>query len=401
MRATSTTPDARRRIRLGGLAEKLLLRCAFVFGTRPEAIKIAPVVRVLRSRGLRPYLISTGQQLDLVRQTRDALAMEVDVDLGLMRPDQSPVAFLGLCLTGLPQVLVARRPTAVFVQGDTTSALAGALSAHYLKIPLIHIEAGLRTNDLANPFPEEAHRQLIARIADVHLCPTQGDREALAAEGIDPDRIAVVGNTVIDLLRERGLSSSFAQPADSSVLVTTHRRENFDGPLLAIVTAVRRLATLHPDVEFFFPVHPNPRVAPVVLEGLSGQSNVRLHEPLAYPDFIERLACCRFVITDSGGVQEEAAYLGKPVVIVRKRTERRLGVAIGSAFLAGGNADDIVRLGEELLQDSTRYRAASRPRQLYGDGFAADRIVRLLTGEPVDEFVPEIEPSDCELATST
>ncbi|MCX8114043.1 MAG: UDP-N-acetylglucosamine 2-epimerase (non-hydrolyzing) [Burkholderiaceae bacterium] len=394
------TTNPARRIRLGGLAKELLWRCAFVFGTRPEAIKIAPVVRALRSRGLRPYLISTGQQLDLVRQTRDALAMEVDVDLGLMRADQPPATFLGLCLTGLPQVLASRRPTAVFVQGDTTSALAGALCAHYLKIPLIHIEAGLRTNDLANPFPEEAHRQLIARIADVHLCPTPGDREALAAEGIDPDRIAVVGNTVIDLLRERNPSSS-AQTGGSSVLVTTHRRENFDGPLLAIVAAVRRLATLHREVEFFVPVHPNPRVAPVVREGLSSQANVRLCEPLAYPDFIERLACCRLVITDSGGVQEEAAYLGKPVVIVRKCTERRLGVAIGSAFLAGGNADDIVRLGEELLQDSTRYRAASQPRRLYGDGFAADRIVRLLSGEPIDEFVPETEPSDCVLVTST
>lgn len=398
MNARPLTIAAERGIRLGDLPEQLLSGCAFVFGTRPEAIKIASVVRALQSRGLRPRLISTGQQLDLVRQTGDALALEVDVDLGLMRADQAPGTFLGLCLTRLPVELGARRPTSLFVQGDTTSALAGALCAHYLKIPLIHIEAGLRTNDLANPFPEEAHRQLIARVADIHLCPTPGDREALAREGVDASRIAVVGNTAIDLLRERNVLSR-TDASRSSVLVTTHRRENYDGPLDAIVSAVRRLATLNSDVEFLVPVHPNPRVAPVVREGLSDRSNVRLCDPLPYPDFISRLASCRLVITDSGGIQEEATYLGKPVVIVRKCTERSLGVATGAAVLTGSRTEDIVRVTEELLRDPARYRAASRPRRLYGDGLAAERIVRLLSGEPVDEFVPEIEPSDQLLTT--
>lgn len=367
----------------------LLAHGAFVFGTRPEAIKISSVVRFLGARRMRPRLISTGQQLDLVRQTREALALDVDVDLALMRPDQAPGAFLGRCLTALTAELAVHPPTALFVQGDTTSALAGALCAHYLRVPVVHIEAGLRTNDLANPFPEEAHRQLIARVADYHFCPTPIDRDALLREGIDATRIAVVGNTVIDLLAGSPRTGARGDTCTASVLVTTHRRENYDGPLHAIVSAVRRLAQSHDDVRFVVPVHPNPRVAPIVREGLAGCPNVELCAPLPYPQFIARLESCRFVITDSGGVQEEAAYLGTPVLIVRRCTERSLGVMAGAAFLVGTGEDEIVATAANLLCDSPRYQRASRSRRLYGDGRAAERIVRLLCGERVDEFVPE------------
>lgn len=369
--------------------DDLLAQGAFVFGTRPEAIKIASIVRVLSARGSRPRLISTGQQVDLVRQTREALALEVDVDLALMTPDQSPGAFLGRCLTALTAELSICPPTAMFIQGDTTSALAGALCAHYLKIPVVHIEAGLRTNDLANPFPEEAHRQLIARVADYHLCPTPMDRDALLREGVDAARIAVVGNTVIDLLADRERERACSDARAASVLVTTHRRENYDGPLHAIVSAVRRLAQSRADVRFVVPVHPNPRVAPIVRAGLADCSNIDLCAPLPYPEFVAQLASCRLVITDSGGVQEEATYLGTPVVIVRKRTERGLGIAAGAAFLAGTSEDAIVETAADLLRDSARYKTASRRRRLYGDGHAAERIVRLLEGHRVDEFMPE------------
>lgn len=361
-----------------------------VLGTRPEVIKLAPVFCEMLRRGLHPRVISTGQQRELVHQACDVLSLPVDVDLDLMRHDQSPAGFLARSLAGLDELLGRAPRVTLVVQGDTTTALAGALAAHYAKIDLVHVEAGLRTYDLHSPFPEEGHRQLIGRLASLHCCPTPEDAQHLLREGVPATRIVVVGNTVIDTLLHALPAGVAARPSvQPRVLVTTHRRENFDDRLHAIISAVRELAQRHRDYQFILPVHPNPNVGTVVRDLLGAMPNVQLTAPLDYFEFIEVMAHCRFVITDSGGVQEEAPALGKPVIVVRDITERPLGVSTGVAFMVGARHDLIVDTAERLLSDSPFYRQASHPRLLYGDGRASERIVARLLGETHIPFTPE------------
>lgn len=356
-----------------------------VFGTRPELIKLHPVVRACREAGVEPVTVFTGQHGSLVEETMRSLDLGPVVELGLMTPNQTPETFLARCMQALGEVVNTRPVDALVVQGDTTTALAGALMGFYRQLPVGHVEAGLRTYDLDAPFPEEGHRQMISRVSRWNFCPTTRDMQALQSEGLAPQTLFEVGNTVIDALRLRcdQMGLRVAPAADSRrVLVTMHRRESFGGGLQVIARAVARLAALRPGMEFLLPLHPNPAVAREVLPVLGGVANVRVTDPLPYEAFVRELCASRFVISDSGGVQEEAPWLGRPVLVVREKTERPQAVEAGASFLCGTtDVDRIVQAALPLTEDTPVFRAASTRRSLFGDGFTAQRIVQLL-GEP-------------------
>lgn len=358
------------------------MRPAIVFGTRPELIKLAPVVHALRASGVEPLTIFTGQHEGLVLASMDALDLGPVLSLGLMRPDQRPESFLARCLERLGSILRDEQVDSMLVQGDTTSTLAGALAAFYRQIPVGHVEAGLRTRDLASPFPEEAHRQLVTRVARWNFCPTGLEVDALAAEGVSRNALFETGNTVIDALRitcERLSLSIRPAAACDLVLVTMHRRESFGGGLAAIAAAVARLARMRPGLRFRLPLHPNPAVAAEVLPMLTGVRNVEVCAPLSYDGFVRTLCETRFLVSDSGGLQEEAPWLGRPVVVVREKTERAQAVAAGASFLCGpSDPERIVKTALPLTEDTPTLQHAARRRWLFGDGHAAERIVALL-----------------------
>nr|AAW62510.1 UDP-N-acetylglucosamine-2-epimerase [Sphingomonas elodea] len=364
-----------------------------VFGTRPEAIKLFPVVRALSSTpGLAVTTCVTAQHRGLLDQVLAIAGLTPDIDLDLMTPGQSLDALTARLLTGIGSALDSARPDRVIVQGDTATAMVGALAAYYRKIPISHVEAGLRSGDIYQPWPEEVNRRIVAPIADQHFAPTDTAAEALRAENIPPASIHVTGNTVIDALlatRERiaadpllaaGLDSIAHRFAGKRiVLVTTHRRENFGGGMSAIADALRRIAA-RPDVAILFPVHPNPNVVSVMDAALGDQPNIARIDPLDYPHFIRALGLAHLVLSDSGGVQEEAPALGKPVLVMRETTERPEGIAAGTrAGLVGTDAERIVREVGRLLDDGDAYaadgRAAHNP---FGDGHAATRIADII-----------------------
>ncbi|MFZ4650240.1 MAG: non-hydrolyzing UDP-N-acetylglucosamine 2-epimerase [Rubrivivax sp.] len=361
-----------------------------VFGTRPELIKLHPVVRACREAGIEPVTVFTGQHGSLVEETMHALDLGPVVELGLMTPNQTPQMFLARCMQALGEVVDARPVDALIVQGDTTTALAGALTGFYRRLPVGHVEAGLRTNDLDAPFPEEGHRQMISRVSRWNFCPTARDVQALQGEGLAAHTLFEVGNTVIDALRLRCQQMGLdVVPAAQSrrVLVTMHRRESFGGGLEVIARAIARLAALRPELDFLLPLHPNPAVAREVLPVLGGVANVRITPPLPYEAFVRELCASRFLISDSGGVQEEAPWLGRPVLVVREKTERPQAVEAGASFLCGtSDAERIVQAALPLVDDTPVFRAASTRRSLFGDGFTSQRIVELL-GKPVPPAV--------------
>lgn len=365
------------------------MRPLIVFGTRPEAIKLVSLQRALARAGVRPLVVNTGQQADLGAQASAAVGLQADASLNLMQPRQSPQQFLARCLQALQEHFgEAAAFDRVIVQGDTTSTLAGALFGFYTGRPVAHVEAGLRTDDLSSPFPEEGHRRLVSQVTRWHFCPTGRERDTLLRESVPAERIFVVGNTGIDALEQLCRARAAAPVgAGTRVLVTTHRRENFDARIEQILAAVRQLAIANPAVEFVCPVHPNPKVAAPVHATLQGIPNVTLCAPLAFDDFVEALMHCRFAISDSGGIQEEAPHLGKPVVVVRDTTERAAAVEAGAAFLVGADRAAIVAVSQRLLDDEAFYRAAAVPRALFGDGRAAERIVDILRGLGAREFV--------------
>ena len=366
------------------------MRPLIVFGTRPEAIKLVSVQRAFQRAGIEALVVNTGQQADIGVQASAAVGLKSDVSLDLMQPRQTPHQFLSRCLQALQETFPdATAFDQVVVQGDTTSTLAGALFGFYTGRPVAHVEAGLRTGDLASPFPEEGHRRLVAQVTQWHFCPTRRERSTLLRENVPGSRIFVVGNTGIDALEHVCQASSDLRQVRTEplVLITTHRRENLDTRLEQILVAVQRLAAANPRVEFLFPVHPNPKVAEAAQRILDGMKNVRLCAPLAFNDFARVLVRCRFAISDSGGVQEEAPHLGKPVVIVRDTTERAAAVEAGSAFLVGAEGPAIVDVSQRLLDDESFYRRAAVPRQLFGDGRAGERIVAILRGLGAREFV--------------
>jgi UDP-N-acetylglucosamine 2-epimerase (non-hydrolysing) len=359
-----------------------------VFGTRPEAIKLAPVVTALRVHGIPTRVCVTAQHRELLDR---ALAPELtpDIDLNLMRPGQSLAALAGRMIAALDKVFAAERPGRIIVQGDTATAIAAAQAAYFRGIPIAHVEAGLRTGDLDAPHPEEGNRRMIAAVADMHFAPTAGAAQALRKEGIAAEHIHLTGNTVVDALhavrtrlrRDPGLAGP-AQPVLDRrdgrrlILVTCHRRESF-AAAAEIAGAVRALAR-RPDVLIALPLHPNPAIRRPLEKALRGEPNVALLEPLDLAPFVSLLAAAHFVLTDSGGVQEEAPVLGTPVLVMRDVTERPEGVAAGTARLVGTRAQRIVSEACLLLENPAARARMARAHSPYGDGRAAERIAEII-----------------------
>lgn len=362
-----------------------------VFGTRPEAIKLFPVVHALRADPrFRVVTCVSAQHRGMLDQVLEIAGIVPDHDLDLMRPDQTLDGLTAALLTGLGGVMDAVRPDWVVVQGDTATAMAGALAAYYRKLPVAHVEAGLRSHDIYHPWPEEVNRKIIGTIAALHFAPTEVSAAALAAENVDSRTIHVTGNTVIDALQwvtariaaepalAAGLAGIEARFAGRRIIgVTSHRRENFGGGLENIAEAIRRIAA-RDDVALVFPVHPNPNVRRVMDGALAGLANVAMIEPLDYPHFARLLGIADIMLTDSGGVQEEAPALGKPVLVMRETTERPEGVTAGTARLVGTDVDTIVSEIFTLLDDKAAYSAMARAHNPFGDGHSARRIVELL-----------------------
>lgn len=366
------------------------MKTLVIFGTRPEAIKLFPVVRALAAvPGLEVRTCVTAQHRGLLDQVLAIAGLTPDIDLDIMEPGQTLDRLTARLLTGIGDVLDAEKPDRVIVQGDTATAMCGALAAYYRKIPVAHVEAGLRSGNIYHPWPEEVNRRIVAPIADLHFAPTETAAEALARENIRAG-VHVTGNTVIDALlwtRERiavdpslaaGLDPIAARLAGKRiVLVTTHRRENFGDGMASIARAIGRIAARE-DVAVLFPMHPNPNVVSVMDAILGGAPNVARIDPLDYPHFIRALGLCHLALTDSGGVQEEAPALGKPVLVMRDTTERPEGVAAGTAKLIGSDEDRIVSEVFTLLDDKAAYAAMARAHNPFGDGHASEMIARIV-----------------------
>jgi UDP-N-acetylglucosamine 2-epimerase (non-hydrolysing) len=369
-------------------------RILVIFGTRPEAIKLFPVVAALRADPrFEPVVCVSAQHREMLDQVLEIAGIVPDHDLDLMQPGQSLDGLTAALLTGLGRVMDEMRPDRVMVQGDTATAMSGALAAYYRKLPVDHVEAGLRSGNIHHPWPEEVNRKIIGTMASLHFAPTPTAAQALLAENVDGARVHVTGNTVIDALHwvtarieaEPGLAGGLAELerrfAGRRVIgVTTHRRENFGGGLEAIARAVRRIAARN-DVALIFPVHPNPNVRAVMDAALGDLANVAMIAPLDYPHFARLLGLAELMLTDSGGVQEEAPALGKPVLVMRETTERPEGVAAGTARLVGTDEDSIVSEVFTLLDDKAAYEAMARAHNPFGDGRSAARIVELLANE--------------------
>lgn len=353
-----------------------------VYGTRPEAIKMAPVVAALRARPeVAVRVCATGQHREMLAQVQALFGLVADRDLDLMQPDQSLNELTARALAGLDRVLVEERPSWVVVQGDTTTAMAATLAAFHRGIPVGHVEAGLRTGDLAQPFPEEANRRVVDLLATAAFAPTARAERALLAEGIPRGRVFLTGNTVVDALAL--IAAGFAdEPGEAApeVLVTVHRRESFGAPLVGILEAIAELATAFPAVRFVYPVHPNPNVRGPATARLAGLTNVELHAPFDYRELVRRLRRTTLVLTDSGGLQEEAPTFGKPTLVLRETTERPEGVEAGVARLVGTDRATIVAAASELLADPAARRSMQRAGNPYGDGRAAERIAAILAG---------------------
>jgi len=365
-------------------------RILVVFGTRPEAIKLFPLVHALRRTDADVRVCVTGQHREMLDQVLEIARITPEHDLDLMLPNQSLDMLSARLLTELGTVMDADQPDRVIVQGDTATAMIGALTAYYRKIPVGHVEAGLRSGNIYHPWPEEVNRKVVGAIADLHFAPTDTARDALLAERVPAERIHVTGNTVIDALIETrarvdsdpALAATITPIAarfagKRIVAVTTHRRENFGDGLKSVAQAVRRIAE-RPDVAVIFPVHPNPNVRGPMAEVLGGIDNVAMIDPLDYPNFVRLLSLCYFVMTDSGGVQEEAPALAKPVLVMRETTERPEGVVAGTAKLVGNDEEVIVTEASRLLDDKAAYEAMARAHNPFGDGRSSERIARII-----------------------
>lgn len=371
-------------------------RVLVVIGTRPEGIKLAPVVEALRREpGVETRVALTGQHTDLLDQVLDVFRLGVDWDLGIMREGQDLYDVAAGCLSGLRDVYRAFRPDLVLVQGDTATVFFGGLVAFFERTRVGHVEAGLRSGDKWRPYPEEVFRRLTGVVTDLHFAPTAEARRNLLAEGVDPASVFLTGNTVVDALgevaaRNPGVTDPMLQEvlADGRrlVLVTAHRRESFGAPLREAFGAIRELADRHEDLVVLYPVHPNPNVVGPARELLSGHPRIRLTAPLGYLDLVQALRHATLVLTDSGGIQEEAPTFGTPVLVLREVTERPEGVRAGVARLVGTDRETILRNAEELLGDAASRERMGAARNPYGDGRAAERIADIvaheLTGRP-------------------
>ena len=364
-----------------------MINLAVVMGTRPEAIKLMPVVVAARRRAeqFRTRVITTSQHREMLAGALARFDIVPDVDLDIMRPDQDLATVTTNGLSRLSPLLADLSPDWVMVQGDTTTTLVGALAGYYNRQKVAHVEAGLRTEDKYQPFPEEGNRRLTTHIADLHFAPTERARANLLREGIEDARIRVTGNTSIDALHltleKLGMADAPARDR-TRILVTVHRRENHGEPLVRIFNAIRCLAECREDLEFLYPVHPNPRVRTVAMDLLGGHPGIRLVDPMGYDDFLLAMRRAYIVLTDSGGIQEEAPALNKPVLVLREKTERQEGVDAGTLRLIGTGSERIVAETLRLLEDSDEYRRMAGASNPFGDGTAAERILESLLRLP-------------------
>lgn len=365
-----------------------MIKAAVVVGTRPEAIKMAPVALAMRDReGIEPLLVLTAQHRQMCDDVLEVFSLEPAYDLDIMKPNQSLFEVTARLARRLEEVFAAEKPDIVLVQGDTTSTFMGSLCAYYLKIPVGHVEAGLRTFDKYSPFPEEVNRKLTTVISDLHFAPTDLARDVLLREGIPLDDIFVVGNPVIDaLLYVAGRDYEFSDPALRKVdfegrrviAITAHRRESWGEPFDNMMLALREIAAKYEDVLVVFPVHPNPNVRDSVKRNLASAERVLLVEPLDYMQFVKLLKSCYFIITDSGGIQEEAPSLGKPVLLMREVTERPEAVKAGAVKVVGTSTESIVSAAALLLSSDDEYRKMVVAENPYGDGRAAQKITDIV-----------------------
>lgn len=363
-----------------------------VFGTRPEAIKMCPLVLEMQKYPdfIEPIVAVTAQHREMLDQVLQLFAIKPDYDLNIMTAGQTLYDVTGRALAGLKVVLAEAQPDMVLVHGDTTTTFVGALASFYAQIPVGHVEAGLRTGNKFSPYPEEMNRKLTGAIADIHFAPTSTSKNNLLKENIDPAAIVVTGNTVIDALQttvkadyrftDSGLQKALAG-GKRLILVTTHRRENLGEPMRHVYQALRKVLENHPDVEAIFPVHKNPKVREIVDEELGKLAQVHLIEPLDYEPFANLMAKVDIVLTDSGGIQEEAPALGKPVLVLRDTTERPEAVDAGTVKLVGTAYDDVLRETSLLLDDSKYYQSMAEAANPYGDGRACERIIRKILHE--------------------
>lgn len=369
-----------------------------VFGTRPEAIKMAPLVHALKAERdkFEVKICVTSQHREMLDQVMKIFEIEADIDLNLMKQDQNLSNLTSLILNEMHNVFSKYQPDAVLVHGDTTTTLATSIAAYYTSIPIGHVEAGLRTYDLKAPFPEEFNRQITSKLTKWHFAPTALSKQNLLSEGVEKSLITVTGNTIIDALhwvlkridkdkvRQKNLENilnanlSFNWQSEIFILITAHRRENFGDGFLQICTAIRELALKYPKIYFVYPVHLNPNVSKPVYEILRGFENIYLIKPLEYEPFVYLLKYSYLVLTDSGGIQEEAPSLGKPVLLMRDVTERPEAVEAGTVEIVGSNNQRIIESVSRLVNDKKHYQTMSRAHNPYGDGFACKRIVDTL-----------------------
>lgn len=363
------------------------MKIAIVFGTRPEAIKMAPIVKECEKRNINFITIVTAQHREMLDQKLEVFNIEPHYDLDIMQANQDLFYVTSSVLNQIKPIFLKEKPDIVLVQGDTTTTFATSLAAFYLKIPVGHVEAGLRTYNKHNPFPEEINRQLTTRLTDFHFAPTEWSKQNLINEGIGESKIFVTGNTVIDALlmivdpnykftnNELGKIDFLNRKI---ILLTSHRRENFGEPMRQIFLACKHIIDTNPNVELIYPVHPNPNVQKVANEVLLGMERIHLVEPLDYRPFVQLMNKCYLILTDSGGIQEEAPTLGKPVLVLRKTTERPEAIEAGTAKLVGTEKENIIKHVQHLLSDSNAYQEMSTKANPYGDGQAAKKIIDII-----------------------
>ncbi|GGJ60517.1 non-hydrolyzing UDP-N-acetylglucosamine 2-epimerase [Glutamicibacter ardleyensis] len=380
-----------------------------IYGTRPEAIKVAPIVKALKEAEIFDcVVVVTGQHREMLDQVNELFGITPDYDLDVIQPRQTLNGLLTKTIAGLDEIFEKEKPDAVVVQGDTTTSTAGAIAAFYRGIPVVHAEAGLRSYDIFSPFPEEANRKLTSQIASVHLAPTSLSKRNLERETFNSKDIVITGNTVIDALLtvvEKKIPFSDPQLEElvnsgkRIVLVTTHRRENQGEPMRGIGRALARLSAAEPDVQFILPLHRNPAVREALLPEIDGIANITLTEPLAYGEFTRIIDASTLVLTDSGGVQEEAPSLGKPVLVMRLNTERPEAVTAGTVRLIGTDEQRIFDSVSELLNDSAAYDEMATAVNPYGDGKASERTVAAIAellgvGKRIEEFDSRLSDAD-------
>jgi UDP-N-acetylglucosamine 2-epimerase (non-hydrolysing) len=387
------------------------LKIASIFGTRPEAIKLAPLIRRLGNQPQKytPVTIITAQHREMLDQVLALFSIKPDYDLDIIRPRQTLAQITAGAMTGLDSILEQIKPDFVVVQGDTTTTFIGALAAFYHKIPVAHIEAGLRTGKKYYPFPEEINRRITSVLSDAHFAPTPASRQNLLNEGIPPENIWVTGNTVIDALKDvlswnRGCRHQVLDRVANEnlrmILVTSHRRENQGEPQERICAALLQLVDRFKDILIVFPVHLSPAVRDIVLPRLNGQDRIVLLDPIDYFETVHFMEASYLILTDSGGIQEEAPALGRPVLVLRDETERPEGIDAGTVRLVGSNTSNIVRIVSELLSDHAMYRKMAEAVNPYGDGLACERILQVLdflagrSASPASSYSPAIYKND-------